>query len=224
MFDFKKARRRDGEADSDRDDWIDETVEIQRLGYNNGDPLADRPYSEYPEQPSDLTTPNARQFVATLFEHPKVGSIRDAIEETTPATGGDMIVRDWRNAFERASELFGLEVTETEDTEDDRLDELVGDTFPEDTVDPSNPLVVGYLYAERGLSTDEVADVFGGCSGGQVRSVLEGVGLVSKADEHDGRPIDDILVDVPEGNVGTDIDTEAVANDDTIAVGTVDTE
>ncbi|MGB9962389.1 hypothetical protein ACOZ32_09300 [Halobacterium sp. MBLA0001] len=138
MYDIENARQRDGDAAEDRSDRVDEILSRPRLGYGESDPLPEsfEDYDGYPEQPDDLTTPDARQFVTELFASPLVTSIDDAIEETTPAANDRMIRREWREAFIKAVELFGGESPEGDDERDEndadsRLAELTGD-YPDD--------------------------------------------------------------------------------------------
>jgi len=233
MYDIQNARRRDGDAAGERSDRVDEILSRPRLGHGESDPLPEsfEDYDEYPEQPDELTTPEARQFVIELFASPLVSSIDDAIAETTPATGDSQIVREWREAFLKAVELFGGESPEGSDEAeqrgaDSRLAELVGD-YPEDMRTPSNPLVVSRLYAGHGLSTDEIADVFSDDSEkrikpDQIRAVLRNVGLVEATENEDSEPSHKLggtsLNFSESGNVGANINTEAVARDPTVTV------
>ncbi|ELY80200.1 hypothetical protein [Natrinema pallidum] len=233
MYDIENARRRDGDAAEDRSDRVDEILSRPRLGYEESDPLPEsfEDYDEYPEQPDDLTTPEARQFVTELFASDLVNSIDDAIAETTPATGDSQIVREWREAFLKAVELFGGESPEggderNENDADSRLAELTGD-YPDDMVTPSNPLVVGRLYAGLGLSTDEIADVFSDESDrrvkpDQIRATLRNTGLITATENEDSDPSHKLggtsLNFSESGDVGANINSEAVARDPTISV------
>jgi len=110
---------------------------------------------------------------------------------------------------------------ETSDGDDERatdarLAELTP-PVPDDMVTPSNPLVVAELY-DRGLSTDEIAEVFSDDSdtrvkASQIRRVLRSTGLVQGPSKSDGRELGDLLV-----NLSDDINTEAVARDPHISV------
>ncbi|PAU83524.1 hypothetical protein CK500_08380 [Halorubrum salipaludis] len=231
MYDIENARQRNGDAAEDRSDRIDEILNRPRLGYKESDPLVGDNYDEYPEQPDDLTTPEAREFVTDLFGHDLVSSIDDAIAETTPATGDRMIVREWREAFEKSIQLFSGESPDNDDEReqrltDERLTELTDD-YPDDMVTPTNPLVVSNLYAGLGLSADEIADVFSDDSNQrvkpeQVRRVLRNVGLIEATENDDNEPSHKLggasLNFSESGNVGTNIDTEAVARDPSVTV------
>lgn len=235
MYDIESARQRDGDAAEDRSDRIDEILNRPRLGHGESDPLVGDDYSQYPETPDDLTTVEARQFVVGLFEHDKVNSVRDAVEETTPATGDSQIVQKWRDAFERATELFEVETPDGDDAPDEndadsRLAELAGD-YPEDMREPSNELVVSALYGGFGLSTEEIAEVFSDDSdtrvkASQIRRVLRSAGLITATEGEDSEPSHRLggtsfqLSDdpSPSGNSGVNINTEAVARDPHITV------
>jgi hypothetical protein len=229
MYDIQNARQRDGDATGNRRDRVDEILNRPQLGYGECDPLVGDDYGEYPEQPDDLTTPESRQFVTELFEHDKVNNLREAIEETTPATGDRYIVAEWRDAFERATELFDIDTSDdTESDEqraDSRLTELTED-YPNDMVTPSNPLVVSYLYAECGLSTEEIADVFSdhkrSVSPKQIRAILRNAGLIEATESEDSEPSHKLggtsMNLRKSGNTGVNINTEAVARDPKISV------
>jgi len=181
MYNFESALQRDGEPADERPDHVGEILNRPRLGYGEGDGIVDN-YDAYPEQPDELTTPQYREFVTEIFSHPLVSSIDDAVDEVTPKSDRASLMR-WVRAFENATELFDVEITDNGDAKrESRLTELVGDKFPDDIVEPSNPIVVGYLYAELGLSTDEIADVFsdseGSTSVSQIRRVLGDSGLI----------------------------------------------
>lgn len=233
MYDVESARQRDGDAAEDRSERVDEILTRPRLGHGESDPLVGDDYDEYPEQPDDLTTPEARPFVSELFASPLVSNLRDAVEETTPATGDSQIVQKWRDAFERATEVFGVETQGSDDERDeratdDRLAELTPDV-PDDMVTPSNPLVVAHMYAD-GLSCDEIAEVFSDDSdtrvkASQIRRVLRSTGLITAGGE-DSEPSHRLggasmsLRDTPSpaGNSGVNINTEAVARDPNVSV------
>jgi len=235
MYDIQNARQRDGAAAKNRSDRMDEILSRPRLGYEESDPLVGSEYEEYPEQPDDLTTPEAREFVTELFASPLVSSIDDAIRETTPAANDRHIAREWRDAFEKAIQLFGGESPNggddyDEDYAESRLMELTAD-YPDDMVTPTNPLVISNLYAGCGLSTDEIADVFSDNSDRQVkpdqiRRVLRNVGLIETTENEDSEPshkLGGTSLDFSEsGNVGTNINTEAVARDPTVSVERAD--
>ncbi|REA01261.1 hypothetical protein DEQ92_18095 [Haloferax sp. Atlit-6N] len=236
MYDIQSARQRDGDAAEDRNDRVDEILNRPRLGYGESDPLVGDDYDDYLEQPDDLTTPEANQFVTELFAHPLVSSIDDAIQETTPATGDRLIVANWREAFERATELFGVSIPEDSDEHDmqdskSRLTELLGD-YPEDMRDPSNAITVSTLYAELGCSTNEIAEVFSdegrNVTPNQIRAILRNVGLIHSNESEDSEPSHQLGgtsmsyrdTDVPNsgGNTGININSEAVARDPTVTV------
>jgi len=238
MYDIQNARQRDGESAENRPEHVDEILNRPRLGFGESDPLVGDSYDEYPEQSDDLTTPEARQFVTELFASPLVSNVRDAVEETTPATGDSQIVQRWCEAFERATELFDVETPEDtegdddsdEHTADSRLAELAGD-YPEDMRNPSNPLVVSNLYAGRGLSVEEIVEVFSDDSDTRVkpervRGVLRSTGLIRATESEDSDPshrLGGASVELsdepsPSGNTGVNIDSEAVARDPHITV------
>ncbi|MDL0120382.1 hypothetical protein PNQ29_11695 [Halobacterium salinarum] len=237
MYDIQNARRRDGDAAEDRSERVDEILNRPRLGYEEGDPLPEsfKDYGGYPEQPNDLTTPDARQFVTELFASPLVTSIDDAIEETTPVANNRLIRREWREAFHRAVELFGGESLDGDDERDEndadsRLAELTGD-YPDDMVTPSNPLVVSALYAGHGLSSEEITEVFSDDSDRQVesdeiRATLRNAGLITATESTDSEPshkLGGTTISFRDGgNTGVNIDSEAIARDPTISVERAD--
>lgn len=237
MYDIENARQRDGDTAEDRSDRVDEILNRPRLGYNESDPLPEsfEDYDKYPEQPDDLTTPEARPFVTELFDSSLVSSIDDAIVETTPAAGESMINREWRDAFEKAMQLFGVDVSEADDERDEsdadsRLAELTGN-YPDDMVTPSNPLVVSNLYAGLGLSTNEIADVFSDESDtrvnpNQIHATLRNAGLIETTEREDAEPSHRLggtsMSFEESGNVGVNVDMDKVAKDPSISVERAD--
>lgn len=236
MYDIQNARQRDGDAAENRSDRIDEILSRPRLGYDESVPLPEsfEDYDEYPEQPDDLTTPEARQFVNELFASPLVSSIDDAIAETTPANDDSMIARDWRDAFEEAIQLFGGDRHDSgedynEPDAESRLAELTGD-YPDDMVTPSNPLVVSNLYAGCGLSIEEIAEVYSddgqNVNVEQIRATLRSARLIIETEGEDSEPSHRLggtsMSFRDSGNSGVNINSEAVARDPTISVERAD--
>ncbi|MDL0145305.1 hypothetical protein [Halobacterium salinarum] len=230
MYDIENARQRDGDAAEDRSDRVDEIINRPRLGYGESDPIVGDDYSQYPEQPDDLTTPDARQFVTELFSSPLVTSIDDAIEETTPVANNRIIHREWREAFLKVVELFGDERPEDsgerdQNDDDSRLTELTDD-YPDDMVTPSNALVVSNLYAEHGLSTEEIAEVFSddgrNVKPDEIRATLRNAGLIQANESGDAESSHKLggtsISAHDSGNTGVNINSEAVARDPSISV------
>lgn len=200
MIDIKSARQREGKKAEDRDERIDTILNRPRLGHGKSDPLIGDSYDEYPEQPTDLTSPASREFVTELFAHDNVESIEDAIAETDP-TNNSHVAKKWREAFEKASELFDVDIPEgadhTEETTDSRLAELVGD-WPRDMWSASNPLFISYLFADLGLGCGEIADLLEPHTDGFVHvatiedvlrncGLLDGTTLEEEKDNYDGK-------------------------------------
>jgi len=193
MYDVETARDRDGDRAEDRSERVDELLNADRLGYGEGDPLAADSYANYPDEPTQLSAPKWRDWVEALLSHPAVGSYSDAVAEATPSRD-QVSAKRWREAIQNAAgasqldagELFDLTDDGEQDATEDALSALT-EQWPDDAVRADNPLVVANLYAGRGLSTAEVADLFD-CSESHVRGVLRDCGLLSEADSEQVDP------------------------------------
>lgn len=187
MYDVETARDRDGDRAEDRSERVDELLNADRLGYGEGDPLAADSYANYPTEPTQLSAPKWRDWVEALLSHPAVGSYSDAVAEATPSRD-QVSAKRWREAIQNAAgasqldagELFDLTDDGKQNATEDALSALT-EQWPDDAVRADNPLVVANLYAGRGLSTAEVADLFD-CSESHVRGVLRDCGLLTEAD------------------------------------------
>lgn len=153
MFDkesLKKAWRRDGSKDEARSEEVEELLTPnERVGFEEGQPLLDRPYSEYPRN-DELLRPAARDALSELISHDLVTSTEDVVAE----------LGSREEKVERALSLHDLTIpTETFDVEvsTDRLDGLVD--FPNRMVSADNPILVATLYVEMGVSVSEIREV-----------------------------------------------------------------
>lgn len=156
---INEARQRDGEIDEGRDEEINELLDTDKLGYEEGDPLVADSYDDYPTL-SDLTNPQQRGFLVDLLSNDNVNSIDDAINEILGATGGT-IVSEWRSAVEQAIEVFDINADELlqetdDDNNEDTLTEILGYDVADDVADD---LLIAELYVKGGLSASEIADV-----------------------------------------------------------------
>ncbi|MFC3477658.1 hypothetical protein [Halobacterium litoreum] len=80
-----KASNRDGGPREDRPEEVDEFLEPEEaVGFEEGLPLLDRPYEEYPDDP---LTPDAGADVAALAGHELVGSVEDLAAELDTTEG-----------------------------------------------------------------------------------------------------------------------------------------
>lgn len=156
------ARDRDGNADPTRPDRIDDILDSDTLGHNEGEPLVGDSYGDYPSR-EELTNPNHGEFIRDILSHHLVGSLDDAASELTGATDS-VTFGNWKEALETATEIHGLDVdnllTNGEDSEDsgEQLEELLGYEPLTDMKNYDNPLLVAELYT-LGLSVVEVSNV-----------------------------------------------------------------
>jgi len=187
MYDVATARDRDGDRAEDRSERVDELIRNDRLGYGEGDALAADSYANYPTEPSQLSAPKWSSWTEALLSHDCVSSYSDAVAEATPATD-QVSAKRWREAIQNAANAAQLDAGELFDLTDDGKQNATEDAlsalteqWPDDAVRADNPLVVANLYAGRGLSTAEVADLFD-CSESHVRGVLRDCGLLTEED------------------------------------------
>jgi hypothetical protein len=166
MYDFESARQRGGEADDDRSDDVDELLNQYHTGagYGQGPPLAAESYDDYPRERADLADPDSRELLVTLFSHSAVDDYEDAARELV--SGRDAFVtNDWMDDLEAAAKVHNIDCERlfrkndgNDVTADGVLSELLN--CDDDLVRASNPLVVANLYADKGLSAAEIADLF----------------------------------------------------------------
>lgn len=169
------ARDRGGAPAEDRPDRVAKVLEDREtLGYGEGEPLAAERYSDYPDRPEDLSNPKYYPFCEALMSHPLVGSYSDCVEELTTATDRASINR-WEKALEDAAGAYGLDAPtlfskgeeRRKEEPEDRLTELIGFEPPNPSVE--NGLLVATLYADLGLSCEEIADLCEDHAEGSVR-------------------------------------------------------
>jgi hypothetical protein len=157
MFDgdaLHAARKRDGAAAEDRPAEVDDVMSpCEKVGFKNELPLLQRDYDNYPTE-GELYRPVEGDTLRTLVEHEKVQSVEDVAAELNVE----------KEAIEKAAELHDIGLTLGSDFDIDvdtpRLHALLGDDYPEELVDPDNPITVTTLYVGKGLGTNEIAEVF----------------------------------------------------------------
>jgi len=156
MFDgdaLREARKRDGSAAQDRPAEVDEVLAPrERVGYKDELPLLDREYSAYPEG-DELLRPSQGDTLRTLATHDMVGSVGDMAKELNTT----------EKRVRKAVDLHGINPDGKDfdvEVSTSRLEALVGD-IPEGIVTSSNPITVAILYVDKGLSTDEIAEIMG---------------------------------------------------------------
>jgi len=179
------ARERGGAADPERPDSIGDTLNKDKLGYGEGEPLVGESYESYPSR-AELSNPDRGEFLQELLSHPLVDGLDTAVEELTGA-GDTATLRKWLSTVEAATEAHSLDVdTLLANGEDqggeDTLTSLLGYEPPTDVVHRDNPVLIADLYT-LGLSVSEIADtltprVEGSVSEGHVRDTLKTVGLL----------------------------------------------
>ena len=153
MFDGDALRRawsRDGAAADDRPESVDEVMAPgETVGFDDGLPLLNREYSDYPSN-EDLLRPAAGQPLAALADHDLITSVEDVALELGART----------ETVEKALALHDIEEPSGFDVEVDgsRLDSLLGDV-PDRMKDHDNQLVVAVLYVDKGLSIEEIRQV-----------------------------------------------------------------
>lgn len=147
--DLRKAWARQGDA-GDRSEEVEEVMSAQEeIGYEEGLPLADCEYEDYPSG-DELLRPGAKEVISALVDHELIASTEDLSRELDAR----------EEHVTKALGLFGLEEPSGFEVEVDssRLDALMGN-IPDRLVAPDNALVVATLYVEKGLSVSEVRDV-----------------------------------------------------------------
>lgn len=191
MFNVEACRERDGAAAEDRSERVADLLDADRLGHGEGDPLAAARYKDYPDRPEDLSAVVWQDWVERLLSHPLVDGWDAAVREATPTANDPAVRNDWKEAFQNAATLAGLDTEDLfsdgadETTDTDALAELM-EAWPEDVLRAENPLVVATLYGGFGLSDEETARLLG-CSEGHVRTTLQRCGLLNGTGANDGR-------------------------------------
>jgi hypothetical protein len=157
----KECRERNGGQKIDRPSRIDDVMGRDRLGQDNGDPIADgyESYSQYPTR-NDLSDPSTRDFLCELFSHPLVSNWQDVMDEFTGMSGIER--RKSKRILQRVVDLFEIDVDarfeEGEPPQESRLTEILDEEPAEPMISPSNPMLVGQMYA-LGMSVREITDV-----------------------------------------------------------------
>lgn len=148
--DLRRAWSRSGDAADDRPEEVDDIMSPQEtVGFEEGLPLLDMKYQDYPRD-DELLRPAAGYALAALAEHELVTSTEDLARE----------LGSREEKVEKALDLHGVDEPEGFDVAVDttRLNAFMGDV-PERMKDHDNPLVVATLYVEKGLSVEEIRDV-----------------------------------------------------------------
>jgi hypothetical protein len=175
----EEAHQRGGGRKVGRESHIDEILNTECLGYENGDVLVGEDYSGYPDY-TELSQPQWMSFLRSLFSHSLITDISDARKELTSVTAGTM-VSEWEDNLEQAAELFNIDTQalfEQGETpsKDSKLSQILDYEPAEELKDCENPLLVSELYL-KGLSVEEIAELLEG-DGAQVRDSLKAVDLL----------------------------------------------
>jgi len=174
----QKCRQRAGSAAEDRDSRIDDVLDRDKLGHNDGQPLAADSYDEYPDY-QDLASPEYKDMLTCLSKHDAVGNASDIVSEFCGASHTPLL-EDWLEAVEKALQLFSIDITEATEQKD-LLSEVLGYEPANVLVENASPMLVAELYI-CGLSTSEIEDVFESTethiTERQVRDKLREIGLL----------------------------------------------
>jgi len=175
----QKCRQRAGSAAEDRDSRIDDVLDRDKLGHNDGQPLAADSYDEYPDY-QDLASPEYKDMLTCLSKHDAVGNASDIVSEFCGASHTPLL-EDWLEAVEKALQLFSIDITEATEQKD-LLSEVLGYEPANVLVENAAPMLVAELYI-LGLRTSEIEDVFENAdthvSEPDVRDKLKTVGLLA---------------------------------------------
>ena len=239
MFDnetVEKARERDGAARGDRPDEIDDLLTWVQLGKGVGAPVAEGvdDYSRYPDSHESLSSPKWGTLLKKVFQSPAVNGYEDAARELF-GPGDSLIDKKRSQALQQAAQSAGLDCGSlfAEGNERDcggpvaAQKQLTSD-LSKHIVGADSPLCLAFLYVEKGLSCQELDDVFE-LRDGTARRRLHDIGLVvSREDKPDGKTADDLLVEsgdsseVADALEGTNIDPEKVRDTPGVSLETAD--
>jgi len=175
----QKCRQRAGSAANDRPDSIDDVLDRDKLGYNDGQPLAADSYDEYPNY-QDLASPEYEDMLTCLAKHDRVSNASDIVSEFCGASHTPLL-EDWLQAVEKALDLFSINITEATE-QNDLLSEVLNYQPAAVFVENASPMLIAELYI-CGLSTSEIEDVFESTethiTERQVRDKLREIGLLA---------------------------------------------
>jgi hypothetical protein len=188
---IEAARERDGDPREDRPEAVDAALDIkaERVGFENGKPLLDRPYEEYPTDP---LKPSASDALEDVARHERVGDVSDVASELATTT----------ETVRTALELHGIDTPKGGATFDrvaeDELEIPLHGTVNVDhlrTPVYEDARLLQHLYVECGLGVGEMKTLLErqmnrGRAGDQtrwgvgeddIRGALEDVGLLEDA-------------------------------------------
>lgn len=156
MFDrVAEGRERNGKPREERPVEVDEFLEpSEEVGYNEGLPLLDRSYDQYPSR-QELLQPDGGEVLESLADHDLVSSISDIASELNTR----------EEVIEKATELHGIEIESTFDitvaSEEDTISvpiegQVEIDHLREPLYDDSRLLY--HLYVQCGMGIEEIAE------------------------------------------------------------------
>ena len=183
----ENCRERNGSAADSRNETVDETLDRDTLGRNNGEPLIGESYSDYPSR-NELSNPAFEQFIRDLLEHSLVGGLGDAVSELCGASD-ERLLADWLASLESAAELHSINTDEIEAAKQGPiLETILGYSPPTDMVASDNPLLLAELYCSAGLSVAEICDVLESAgetpvNASNFETVLSEIGLLNGREE-----------------------------------------
>lgn len=233
----EKVRERDGAAREDRDAEIDDLLTWVQLGYEVGAPVAEGvdDYSRYPDSHTALSSPKWGELISRVFRSPAVNGYEDAARELWTGHGDSHLNKKRREALTNATQSAGLDAGSlfAEGNERDcggpvAAQRQLTSELSKHIVGADSPLCLAFLYVEKGLSCQEIDDVFE-LPDGTARRRLHDIGLVRrKEDKPDGKTADELLVESEDGDEvddaleGTNIDPEKVRDTPGVSVQTAD--